>query len=180
MEISFQELKDADIGRHVSQLRKQHQSEVVRRLAKQLVRKWKGIVDEWVKLHGEEPTNSVMVDGDSPQQKIHQNGHHQVPDFGYSPNPHNGSSGSDKNNSEPERKPKVIPRREAPPKPTQSAPVSAAQNRQREQRDSKAENAKRQRTIQVMDIHEIPKPKNSFIAKNKGGGGSGSHQGRHW
>lgn len=40
--------------------------------------------------------------------------------------------------------------------------------------------AKRQRTIQVMDIHEIPKPKNSFIAKNKGGGGSGSHQGRHW
>lgn len=199
MEISFQELKDADIGRHVSQLRKQHQSEVVRRLAKQLVRKWKGIVDEWVKLHGEEPTNSVMVDGDSPQQKIHQNGHHQVPDFGYSPNPHNGSSGSDKNNSEPERKPKVIPRREAPPKPTQSARVSAAQNRQREQRESsfdadklasarkrlqanykEAENAKRQRTIQVMDIHEIPKPKNSFIAKNKGGGGSGSHQGRHW
>ncbi|XP_062007233.1 probable mediator of RNA polymerase II transcription subunit 26c [Rosa rugosa] len=198
MDISFQDLKDTDIGRQVSQLRKQHQGEVVRKLAKQLVRKWKGIVDEWVKLHGEEPTNSVMVDGDSPQQKIHQNGHHQVPDFGYSPNPHNGSSGSDKNNSEPERKPKVIPRREVPPKPIQS--VSAAQNRQREQRErnfdaddklasarkrlqanyKEAENAKRQRTIQVMDIHEIPKPKNSFIAKNKGGGGSGSHQGRHW
>ncbi|XP_050374673.1 probable mediator of RNA polymerase II transcription subunit 26c [Argentina anserina] len=201
MDISFQDLKDTDIGRHVSQLRKQQQSEVVRRLAKQLVRKWKGTVDEWVKLHGEEPMNSVMVDGDSPQQKIHQNGHHQVPDFGYSPNPHNGSSGSDKNNSEPEHKPKMIPRREVPPKPTQSvSPAPAAQNRQREQRErnldaddklasarkrlqanyKEAENAKQQRTIQVMDIHEIPKPKNSFIAKNKGGGGSGSHPGRHW
>ena len=42
--------------------------------------------------------------------------------------------------------------------------------------------AKRQRTIQVMDIHEIPKPKNTFFGKNKGGsggGGGGSH-GRHW
>ncbi|KAF7840063.1 putative mediator of RNA polymerase II transcription subunit 26c [Senna tora] len=28
-----------------------------------------------------------------------------------------------------------------------------------------------------MDIHEIPKPKNAFFGKNKGGGGS---QGRHW
>lgn len=37
--------------------------------------------------------------------------------------------------------------------------------------------AKRQRTIQVMDIHEIPKPRNAFV-KNKGGGG-GSHS-RHW
>ncbi|KAG5575223.1 hypothetical protein H5410_055357 [Solanum commersonii] len=37
-----------------------------------------------------------------------------------------------------------------------------------------AQNAKKQRTIQVMDIHEIPKPKNGFIAKNKGG-----FQGRH-
>ncbi|KAK4411592.1 putative mediator of RNA polymerase II transcription subunitc [Sesamum angolense] len=34
--------------------------------------------------------------------------------------------------------------------------------------------AKKQRTIQVMDIHEIPKPKNAFFAKNKGG-----FQGRH-
>lgn len=34
--------------------------------------------------------------------------------------------------------------------------------------------AKKQRTIQVMDIHEIPKPKNAYFAKNKGG-----FQGRH-
>ena len=39
--------------------------------------------------------------------------------------------------------------------------------------------AKRQRTIQVMDIHEIPKPKNAFFGKNKGGSGGGSH-GKHW
>lgn len=34
--------------------------------------------------------------------------------------------------------------------------------------------AKKQRTIQVMDIHDIPKPKNAFFAKNEGG-----FQGRH-
>ncbi|CAN6330635.1 unnamed protein product, partial [Urochloa humidicola] len=36
-----------------------------------------------------------------------------------------------------------------------------------------AQNAKKQRTIQVMDIHDIPKPKNrnTFIRKNGGGGG---------
>lgn len=40
--------------------------------------------------------------------------------------------------------------------------------------------AKKQRTIQVMDIHDIPKPKNTFFAKNKGGGGGGGSHGRHW
>ena len=38
--------------------------------------------------------------------------------------------------------------------------------------------AKWQRTIQVMDIHEIPKPKNAFFGKNKGNSGGGYH-GRH-
>ncbi|KAK1592354.1 hypothetical protein Q3G72_023504 [Acer saccharum] len=67
------------------------------------------IVDEWVRLNpptGHE-TSALMVDGDSPQQKIPQNGHHQVPDFAYSPNPQNGNSGSDKNNSKPKRKAKI-------------------------------------------------------------------------
>lgn len=35
--------------------------------------------------------------------------------------------------------------------------------------------ARKQRTIQVMDIHEIPKPKNAFFARNKGG-----FQAKHW
>ncbi|KAE9604144.1 hypothetical protein Lal_00001642 [Lupinus albus] len=203
MDITFQALKETDIGRHVNQLRK-HSSNDVRRLVKLLVKKWKEIVDEWVKSNplGETAT-TLMTDGDSPPlMKTTQNGHHQIPDFAYSPNPHNGSSGSDRN--EAELKPKVIPhhREAAPPKstpPLVHTPAHASlQNRQRESRESnfdaerlasarkrlqanykEAENAKKQRTIQVMDIHELPKSKskNTFFGKNKGSGGS---QGRHW
>ncbi|RYQ84841.1 hypothetical protein Ahy_B10g104333 isoform B [Arachis hypogaea] len=235
MDITFQALKETDIGRHVNRLRK-HSSNDVRRLVKLLVRKWKEIVDEWVRLNQPGGAASLMADGDSPPLKTTQNGHHQIPDFAYSPNPHSeylgilfkssfcvsllfwilannnaflllyadtdGSSGSDRNTSEAEPKPKVIPRKEAPPKPTPPpsvpTPSIAFQNRQREQRDrdfdaerlasarkrlqenyKEAENAKKQRTIQVMDIHELPKskPKNAFFGKNKGSGGS---QGRHW
>ncbi|GMI73243.1 MEDIATOR 26C [Hibiscus trionum] len=197
MDITFQALKETDIGRHVNKLRK-HSSNDVRRLVKQLVRKWKEIVDEWVRVNqpGEPEPAGLMADGDSPQQKLPQNGRQQVPDFAYSPNPHNGSFGSDKNNSEPERKPKPIPppRKDPPSRHTHSTPPQNVQ-RQREQKESnfdserlasarkrlqesykEAENAKKQRTIQVMDIHELPKPKNTFFAKNKGGGS----QGRHW
>ncbi|GLT44047.1 hypothetical protein SLA2020_179650 [Shorea laevis] len=203
MDITFKALKETDIGRHVNKLRK-HSSNDVRKLVKQLVRKWKEIVDEWVRLNqpGGLESSALMVDGDSPQQKFLQNGHHQVPDFAYSPNLHNGSSGSgsDKNHSEPERKPKPIPppRKEPPPKPALSTPP-APQNvqRQSEQKDGsfdserlasarkrlqenykEAENAKKQRTIQVMDIHELPKPKarNAFFPKHKPGGS----QGRLW
>ncbi|KAM6590663.1 hypothetical protein CsatA_013268 [Cannabis sativa] len=208
MDITFQALRETDIGRHVNRLRK-HSSSEVRRLVKQLVRKWKDIVDEWVKLNNPGEHASAIMDGDSPPQRIPQNGHHQVPDFAYSPNPHNGSSGSERNNSEPERKPKAVPpRREAPSKPITSSALhsdSALQNRQRrEQREKEqremnfdaaklasarkrlqanykeAENAKKQRTIQVMDIHELPKSKqkNGFFPKNKGG--SSSSLGRHW
>ncbi|KAK6233493.1 hypothetical protein QUC31_005899 [Theobroma cacao] len=216
MDITFQALKETDIGRHVNKLRK-HSSNDVRRLVKQLVRKWKEIVDEWVRVNqpgelesaalmGEmeidmslklnDKEYSLLADGDSPQQKLPQNGRQQVPDFAYSPNPHNGSFGLEKNNSEPERKPKPIPppRKDPPPRPTHSTPPQNVQ-RQREQKESnfdserlasarkrlqanykEAENAKKQRTIQVMDIHELPKPKNAFFGKNKGGGS----QGRHW
>ncbi|KAJ7945295.1 Transcription elongation factor [Quillaja saponaria] len=202
MDITFQELDETDIGRHVNRLRK-HSSNDVRRLVKLLVRKWKDIVDEWVKLNqpGEHASSALTADGDSPLEKNSHNGHNQVPDYAFSPNPHNGNSGLDKIYSELEPKPKLVPRKEAPRKPVSSAPppVSAPQNRQREQRESnfdserlasarkrlqanykEAENAKRQRTIQVMDIHEIPKPKNTFFGKNKGGGGGGGSQGRHW
>ncbi|KAG5035934.1 hypothetical protein AAZX31_04G197600 [Glycine max] len=205
MDITFQGLKETDIGRHVNRLRK-HPSNDLRRLVKLLVRKWKEIVDEWVKLNPRGGSNTLMADGDSsPVQKTTQNGHHQqveIPDFAYSPNPHNGSSGSDRNNSEAERKPKVVPRSEPRPKhapsPSVSTPASATQNRQREssfdaerlasarrrlqENYKEAEIAKRQRTIQVMDIHDLPKAKpknNAFFGKNKGGGGGGS-QGRHW
>ncbi|KAL0004555.1 hypothetical protein SO802_012116 [Lithocarpus litseifolius] len=142
-------------------------------------------------------SGNITIDGDSPQQKVTLNGYHQDPDFAYSPNPHSEYSGSDKNNSESEPKPKVIPQKEAPPPRATLVSTLAHQNRQREQQQKdvdseklasarkrlqenykEAENAKRQRTIQVMDIHEIPKPKNAFFGKNKGGSVGGSH-GRH-
>ncbi|KAE9602796.1 putative transcription regulator IWS1 family [Lupinus albus] len=182
MDITFEELQDTDIGRHVNKLRK-HSSNDVKKLVKLLVSKWKGIVDEWVKSKtlGEEVTN-VMVDEDSPQQKTTQNGHHQSPEFAHSPNQHNGNSGSEVEL----KKAKAIPRKVAPPKPAYAPPslrTSDPQNRQREHNlDSErldyatkrlqenykeAANAKKQRTIQVMDLHELPKPKNKnvFFAK---------------
>ncbi|MCL7028642.1 hypothetical protein MKW94_018901 [Papaver nudicaule] len=208
MDITFKALKETDIGRHVNRLRKNPSNEV-RRLVKQLVRKWKELVDEWVKSNtpgggGGGGGASALIDEDSPPQnnynqlKSNQNGHHnQVPDFAYSPNPNNGSSGSDKYNSEPERKVKTVPPRRDPPPPKPSPPFhasSSAPTKQREQKvnlnDPKtlasatkrlqenyqeAQNAKKQRTIQVMNIHDIPKPKNSFFAKNKGG-----FQAKHW
>uniref|UniRef100_A0A2P2LBK0 Uncharacterized protein MANES_12G149500 n=1 Tax=Rhizophora mucronata TaxID=61149 RepID=A0A2P2LBK0_RHIMU len=79
MDITLQALKETDIGRNVNRLRK-HPSNDVRRLVKQLVRRWKEIVDEWVRLNpqGEHASSALMADGDSPQQKVPQNGHHQV------------------------------------------------------------------------------------------------------
>ncbi|XP_077248671.1 transcription elongation factor (TFIIS) family protein isoform X2 [Tasmannia lanceolata] len=194
MDITFKALKETDIGRHVNGLRK-HPSSEVRRLVKQLVRKWKDLVDEWVKLNtpGQIAASAILADGDSPQQipsKNFQNGH-QVPDFAYSPNCYNGSSGSDKNNSELESKGKAIPRRETQIKQNQTPPASSTSNKQKEtvidperlasarrrlhENYQEAQNAKKQRTIQVMDLHDIPKPKNSFFAKNKGG-----FQAKHW
>ncbi|GAB4847707.1 hypothetical protein Ancab_026769 [Ancistrocladus abbreviatus] len=189
MDITFSALKETDIGRHVNRLRK-HPSNDVRRLVKQLVRKWKELVDEWVRLNnpGELESSPLIADGDSPQRgvpKNQQNGHRQVPDFGYSPNPHNGgSSGS----SEQEPKAKIAPRREPPPKPYQNAAASLSSsapppNRQREvaidsdrlasarkrlqENYQEAQNARKQRTVQMMDIHEIPKPRNAYFAKSK-------------
>ncbi|XWS08320.1 hypothetical protein CRYUN_Cryun41cG0069200 [Craigia yunnanensis] len=85
MDITFQALKETDIGRHVNKLRK-HSSNDVRRLVKQLVRKWKEIVDEWVRVNqpGELESATLMADGDSPQQKLTQNGRQQVKEIIFS------------------------------------------------------------------------------------------------
>ncbi|KAH9608242.1 hypothetical protein KSS87_016794 [Heliosperma pusillum] len=193
MDITFKALKETDIGRHVNRLRK-HPSNDVRQLVKLLVRKWKDLVDEWVRANtagGIPSSSNLIADGDSPYSpeqnisKNHQSGHHnQVPDFGYSPNPHSGSSRSDKS----EYKPKAVathtsPPQRAPPakqtpalQPNRQKQVAAdperlASARKRLQENyQEAQNAKKQRTIQVMDIHELPKgkAKNSFIGR-KGG-----------
>ncbi|KAJ6840923.1 putative mediator of RNA polymerase II transcription subunit 26c [Iris pallida] len=202
MDITFKALKETDIGRHVNKMRK-HPSSEVRRLVKLLVRKWKETVDEWVKSNSENATSPAIImefaaDGDSPQQipapRSNQNGH-QVSDISYSPNPHNGRLSSE----EPKAKAVAPPRREAPAKLAQSTPSPAAQNRAKEQQKeslldperlasarkrlhenyTEAQNAREQRKIQVMDIHEIPKPKNGFISRNSSKG-SGGFQQKHW
>ncbi|KAL7205498.1 hypothetical protein ACSBR2_018437 [Camellia fascicularis] len=102
MDITFKALKETDIGRHVNRLWK-NPSNDVRRLI------W--LMNRLSSIH---PINLFLLLS-------------LVPDFAYSPNPHNGSSGSDKNNSEPEPKAKVVPRRDAPPaKPTHSIPLAAS------------------------------------------------------
>ncbi|GAB2279294.1 hypothetical protein Dimus_013938 [Dionaea muscipula] len=186
MDITFKALKETDIGRHVYLLRK-HESNDIRRLAKQIVRKWKDIVDEWVERNkpGELPSSDFTgAEGDSPTRGVPKNQlyghpHPQVPDFGYSPNPHSGFSGS----PEPEVRQKTAPaRREPPTKPVQAAPASysappkpreraidpdrlASARKRLHENYQEAENARKQRTIQVMDIHDIPKPKQ----RNRGG-----------
>ncbi|XP_010320090.1 probable mediator of RNA polymerase II transcription subunit 26c isoform X2 [Solanum lycopersicum] len=57
MDINFKVLEKTNIGRHVNKLRK-HSSNDVRRLVKLLIRRWKDIVDEWVRL------NTLMEDTD--------------------------------------------------------------------------------------------------------------------
>lgn len=62
MDISFKVLEKTDIGRHVSRLRK-HSSNEVRRLVKLLIRKWKDIVDEWVRLNTPVEETDYFKDG---------------------------------------------------------------------------------------------------------------------
>ncbi|KAF2318340.1 hypothetical protein GH714_005507 [Hevea brasiliensis] len=90
------DVEDTGIGRHVSSLRK-HSSDDVRRLVKQLVRKWREIVDDRLRLNPQEEqaSSTLTADGNSLQQKISRN---QVPDIAYSPNTHKESSDSDKKN----------------------------------------------------------------------------------
>ncbi|PKA61519.1 putative mediator of RNA polymerase II transcription subunit 26c [Apostasia shenzhenica] len=196
MDITFKALKETDIGRHVNGLRK-HPSSEVRRLVKQLVRKWKETVDKWVKSNSANEISppAIITDGDSPLQfpsKNNQNGQ-QSAEFSCSPNPlaHNASLRSERNGSESvEPKARQLLRRETPSKPVNSSSPStapaakdslldperlASARRRLQENYQEAQNAKKQRTIQVMDIHEIPKPKNSFFARNKGG-----FQAKHW
>ncbi|KAF3788673.1 putative mediator of RNA polymerase II transcription subunit 26c [Nymphaea thermarum] len=97
MDVTFKALKDSDVGRHVNILRK-HSSGEVRRLAKLLVRKWKDLVDQWVK--SGKMGASPIVGNDSPLQhtppqqtlpKPIQNGGTQASDSPYSPNRIHGS-----------------------------------------------------------------------------------------
>uniref|UniRef100_A0A8R7QCN1 TFIIS N-terminal domain-containing protein n=1 Tax=Triticum urartu TaxID=4572 RepID=A0A8R7QCN1_TRIUA len=119
MDITYNALQETDIGRHVNGLRK-HPSGDVRQLVKLLVRKWKEIVDGWVRLHnsGGDGGNSILTDGDSPEKtqgKSYQNA--RVSDFKYTPSPPQRHSGSERprNNNGFES---TLERRRASPAPT--------------------------------------------------------------
>ncbi|VAI15327.1 unnamed protein product [Triticum turgidum subsp. durum] len=208
MDITYNVVQETDIGRHVNGLRK-HPSGDVRQLVKLLVRKWKEIVDGWVRLHnsGGDGGNSILTDGDSPEKtqgKSYQNA--RVSDFKYTPSPPQRHSGSERprNNNGFES---TLERRRASPAPTyhtkqnngnnytttsSSAPARAMREQKDNHLDEKldsarkrlqenyqeAQNAKKQRTMQVLDIHDIPKPKNknTFIRKPGGGGLPGRHR----
>ncbi|KAF5805425.1 putative transcription regulator IWS1 family [Helianthus annuus] len=64
MDLTFTVLKETDIERNVNRLRK-HPSNEVRGLVKQLVRKWKDLVDEWVGSNNSALARSTLT-GDSP------------------------------------------------------------------------------------------------------------------
>ncbi|XP_066341292.1 probable mediator of RNA polymerase II transcription subunit 26c isoform X2 [Miscanthus floridulus] len=211
MGVTYNALQATDIGRQVNGLRK-HPSAEVRRLVKQLIRKWKEIVDDWVRLHnsGGDGSTTVMTDGDSPdkiQGRSHQSP--RVSGFQYSPSPQrqNGTASERANNG---FESTMDAKRRASPVPahhnskqmnnhhnsttsTSSAPAKVT----REQRQSlldldkldsarkrlqenyqEAQNAKKQRTIQVMDINDIPKPKsrNAFIRKSGSDGLPARHR----
>lgn len=198
MDITYPVLHDTKLGKCVNKYRKHH-SKAVKELVKLLVSKWRKTVDEWVKDHQDgEASADPIDDEDSPQlniqQKFQQNGYQQGSDFKYSPNPQYGGYSSERNYSEPEQKPKPVAPREASSRPVQSMTKSVSApspsrpkestidldqrlisaRRRLHENYQEHENAKKQKKIQVMDIHEIPKPKNAFFAKNKGG-----FQGRH-
>ncbi|GFP86909.1 probable mediator of RNA polymerase ii transcription subunit 26c [Phtheirospermum japonicum] len=106
MDTTFKTLKETDIGRHVSRLRK-HSSNEVRRLVKFLVRKWKDTVDEWEKVK-------------------------------------HGQIESDK--------------------------LGSAKKRLIDQNLQETQHAKKQRTSEIMDFHNIPKMKNGVhhVTNNRG------------
>ncbi|XP_066355677.1 probable mediator of RNA polymerase II transcription subunit 26c [Miscanthus floridulus] len=213
MDITYKALQDTDIGRHVNGLRK-HPSSEVRQLVKLLVRKWKEIVDDWVRLHNSSADGggSIISDGDSPdkvQPKYQSNTHLQASDFKYSPSPQRHNVLSSERSGNHNLVESTMEKCRTSPAPayhnakqnnsnnystvSSSAPARAMREQKNtlldaEKLDSarkrlqenyqEAQNAKKQRTIQVMDIHDIPKPKNrnTFIRKGGGGGFLAKHR----
>lgn len=206
MDITYKALQDTDIGRHVNGLRK-HPSSEVRQLVKLLVRKWKEIVDDWVRLHNScgDGSGSIISDGDSPdkvQSKYHQNTH--ASDFKYPPSPQRHNVLSSERSSNHNLVESTMEKRRTSPAPaynntkqnnsnnyssiSSSAPARAIREQKNTLLDSEkldsarkrlqenyqeAQNAKKQRTIQVMDIHDIPKPKNRNTFVRKSGSSAG-------
>ncbi|GJN28226.1 hypothetical protein PR202_gb16325 [Eleusine coracana subsp. coracana] len=165
--------------------------------------KWKEIVDDWVRLHntGGDGGNS-LINGIFLDKTL------QVSEFKYSPSPqrHNGPSSERPNNGfgptmDVKRRASPAPTYQNSRQinnthnhsTTSSGPAKMARDhkdnlldldkldfarRRLQENYQEAQNAKKQRTIQVMDINEIPKPKNrnTFIRKSGSGGLPARHR----
>ncbi|KAH0887980.1 hypothetical protein HID58_050409 [Brassica napus] len=209
MEITFQALQETDIGRHVNKVRKHSSNDVrtlAKKLVKkwkETVDEWVKLNPP-----GDLEPPSLIADEDSPQQRAIRNGNRQqVPDFGYSPVPQSKllNMGIQVHQA---RTVTLASQRESQDQLLllllgESLLLQLnllvpfrykhCQNREKEHKEidfdsarkrlqqnyRQAENAKKQRTIQVMDIHEIPKPKKGGFFPRRGGSSQGGG-GRHW
>ncbi|KAL3840112.1 hypothetical protein ACJIZ3_024703 [Penstemon smallii] len=160
MDITLEVLKETDIGRHVTRLRK-HSSEEVRRLVKILVRKWKDTVDEWVRKN-------------TPNAEMSQfNGNKESTISHHSQHKNNIQNGTNK---------EVLPHGDTISNandPCYYTPQNygkakdneferdhySATRRQLHGNYQESQNAKKQRTTQEMDL---PKANNAIVTNNRG------------
>jgi hypothetical protein len=155
MDVTYEVLFQTDIARHVTAIRKQHQCEEVRQLAKHIISKWKMLVNAQMKTNSTCDSSSppVPTENGSPQAQMiapksrHQNssGPHE---FVRSPKRQNGVGSSERSGSDfVHSKAGSSSRSEARGKPAR---------KRLQENYQEAQNAKKQRTVQVMSINEIP------------------------
>ncbi|XP_078154736.1 transcription elongation factor (TFIIS) family protein [Carex rostrata] len=194
MDVTYEVLFQTDIARHVTAIRKQHQCEEVRQLAKHIISKWKMLLNAQMKTNSacDSSSSPVPTENGSPQMIAPKSRPHNSSgphEFVRSPKRQNGVGSSERSGSD------YLPskagsssRSEARAKPAtndrSSIPSVAPPAKRKEKEDSLADqarlesarkklqenyqevqNAKKQRTVQVMSINEIPKPRNGFIRR---------------
>ncbi|XP_075484768.1 putative mediator of RNA polymerase II transcription subunit 26c isoform X1 [Primulina tabacum] len=150
MNITFKALKETDIGRQVTRLRK-HSSDEVRRLVKILVRKWRDTVDEWVRLSvTEEEITPFNDDNKSPphQAQVLKN------------NIQNAQNGSVSYCSTPTYKEKVKDYQ------IESDNLYTSSAKRLHGNHQETQTARRQRTEQTMKFDSMPKSKKVAITNN--------------
>ncbi|XP_073032071.1 probable mediator of RNA polymerase II transcription subunit 26c isoform X1 [Primulina eburnea] len=157
--ITFKELKETDIGRQVTRLRK-HSSDEVRRLVKVLVRKWKDTVDEWVRLNvTEEEITQFSDDKKSPPRQAQLKNSIQNAEMV----PHEeAQNGSVSYCSTPPYKEKVKDNQ------IESDKLYASSAKRLHGNQEETRTVRRQRTEQTMNFDSMPKVKKVAIANNGG------------
>lgn len=153
MNITFKALKETDIGRQVTRLRK-HPSDEVRRLVKILVRKWKETVDEWVRL-------SVTEEESTPFNEDKKSPPHQAQVL-LKNNIQNAENGSVSYCSTPTYEEKVKDYQ------IESDNLYASSAKRLHGNHQETQTARRQRTEQTMKFDSMPNAKKIAITNNGG------------